>query len=172
MVEPQVHICPLCAAYVSVESGYDGPYYIPSCDHGQATEPAQVSVTVFRDPALLEAARSAACAVAWADEWALTKNIRRVRAGDTPGRRYLGPAGLSPAPERRDLTWTPADRKLRRRWRILGATTRFSETMKRVYLTKVQDALNQGSVFLAAVEQEVGEATISMHADINRTVVQ
>lgn len=169
LIQHQITACPLCASYIEVESGYDGAYYLWSCSHAHLADPANMGIHEFLDPERRERARARLCLNRWSELWEACEYRRAELLAEDWPRRALGDAGLAPESEdRRKLTWTPADRRLRARWRELASTTKFSESMKAVYIPHIREHLNRGNVFLGAWEQELMDEHISLHEQLAR----
>lgn len=158
-LNPSVSVCPLCASYVEVESGWDGPEYVWSCDHEYAVdEPGRMTVAQFVDPELRESARSENCMGEWDRH---VSACYRQRIADDE-RDY---ATLTHA---LDLQYTAADRRARYDYRRLSATEKYAANLRHVYTPKIQAHLDQHRHFLAAIDQETMEAQITMHRDLHR----
>lgn len=160
--EPHVHVCPLCATLVEVEGGYDGPYYEWFCDHnaqlGYDAEPERVPLWVLRDSAELERRRAEWCRRIFDEQLAALR-------ARPPLLAYLhfgkGKDGF-------ELRYIPEHRRLRKEWRDLGWMGQMDVILKQQYAEPIREALNQGSMFLAAMLGEERDMQIDMRKDLNR----
>jgi len=157
----RVHICPLCASYVEVDGGYDGPEYTWGCSHERLVrEPGRINVADYLSPTYREQERSRLC---W-EEWKVALAAYRYKREDYD--KPFDPTLDHPC----GLTYTPADRRKRHEFRHSPHTERYSAIMKHLYAEPIRKALHSNSMFLAASLGEQRDARIDICRTINRTV--
>lgn len=160
MRQPRIQTCPLCAEYVEIESSaYDEVNYRWGCDHGRLNlEPVPMTVNQFMDPQRREVCRKISCLLEW----------QRQEEGCQARRRAADERDYATLRHSLDLTYTPADRRARHRFRHLSSMARYSAILKHTWLPRIQEHLDQHRTFAAAFDRELMDTHIGLHAAMRR----
>jgi hypothetical protein len=116
-------------------------------------QPERITVAQYVDPERRELLRRVWCAIRF-------EELRVAARNKPPPSPYLSHA--------RGLTYTPADRRARKEWRDLGFVGQTNAVLKDAYAEPIREALNQGSVFLAAMLGETRDTIGDTMKDMNR----